>query len=292
MQLPESQNILLLSPHWDDAVLSAFSVISASGEKVDLVSMCGGVPATTSLSGWDALCGFPDPATAAAARMAEDQSALNGRVASRTDLPILDGGYSQPSDHNARRPIIRQAIHSWLRRHTDAEVSVLLPAGAGVQVSSRLRSHVKTETTPARGRGGSGMQWARNLKHRQHQRRRQRAQQEGMLAHADHLALRDHTLDALDEWEGPRPHVVLYEELPYSWSRPADAEVARLAEVHHWRTELVSQPVSVDDKAQALAAYESQLRQLDPSGRLEQASTLPPQERFWIVTPSAERSER
>ena len=286
------REIVLLSPHLDDAALSAYAAIQEHGHRVHLLTMCGGVPTASELSGWDAECGFTDPQQAAKARLVEDEVALDRLVASRECLPVLDGGYSSAADHAERQSIVSTGIMHCLDRADEASDThqgtnrrtlVLLPAGAGVHVSTKRTS---ARAPVSRGRGGVALGWARELKHQWHVRKRRQAQSEGMLAHADHLALRDIALHVLRS-DGVRDRVEIgfYEELPYLWSRPADAEVERLAQTYDWHVDLTSLPVDREAKSEAIRAYSSQLAALDAQGRLDSPAGLPEVERYWFVTP-------
>ena len=66
---------LLLSPHWDDAVLDCFTLLDSQRE-LNVVNVFGGVPAPGKLTLWDAITGATDSAVRARERLAEDAVAL------------------------------------------------------------------------------------------------------------------------------------------------------------------------------------------------------------------------
>lgn len=90
-QAPE----LLLSPHWDDAVLDCWGVLS--GERhVHVVNLFAGVPAPGQLAPWDAITGATDSAERARERIAEDARALARAGRTPASLPFLDAQYRRP----------------------------------------------------------------------------------------------------------------------------------------------------------------------------------------------------
>ncbi|HEX2127816.1 MAG TPA: PIG-L family deacetylase, partial [Solirubrobacterales bacterium] len=85
---------VILSPHFDDAVLSCWTVLTGPGE-VRVVNVFGGSPPDGRAGWWDNTAGLGDPAEAVAARIEEDRRALAkaGRVA--TQLDFLDAQYRE-----------------------------------------------------------------------------------------------------------------------------------------------------------------------------------------------------
>lgn len=49
--------IFIISPHFDDAVLSCWSVLTGD-EPVKVLTVCGGEPQTSTLTLWDGACGY------------------------------------------------------------------------------------------------------------------------------------------------------------------------------------------------------------------------------------------
>lgn len=122
---------------------------------------------------------------------------------------------------------------------------------------------------------------ARRLLHADFQRRRRAAQRQGMLANEDHLAIRDLGLAVAKRHGVP---CLLYEELPYLWSASAESAVQDVART--WNCSATAVAVSIDRTAkhERMAHYHTQLAVMDPEARrLEQPSTLPTVEHYWIV---------
>jgi len=97
-------SVVLLSPHLDDAVFSAWTVLAA-GPELSVVNVCSGIPAAGPAPRWDRVTGGTDAAEQARARLAEDREALAlvGREA--LNLDFLDLQYRDgplPPDAIAR----------------------------------------------------------------------------------------------------------------------------------------------------------------------------------------------
>ncbi len=89
---------IILSPHFDDAVLSCWDLLAGAGERADevlVVNVFAGEPPTGTLGWWDRLAGATDSAAAVRMRIEEDRQALAlaGRMA--VNLPFLDSQYRQ-----------------------------------------------------------------------------------------------------------------------------------------------------------------------------------------------------
>lgn len=115
--------VAVLSPHLDDAVLSAWSALRGPGE-VRVVNVCSGLPATGLLSPWDRLTGATDSRVRMLERLQEDRVALAraGREATALDFP--EAQYRRgPLDSSS----LRDALESVL----DGVAEVWAPAGIG-----------------------------------------------------------------------------------------------------------------------------------------------------------------
>lgn len=75
MRHDPSAPAVVLSPHLDDAVLSAFTVLDEPDE-VLVVNVCDGIPPAGRASDWVRLCGGADDAEQMRLRLAEDRAAL------------------------------------------------------------------------------------------------------------------------------------------------------------------------------------------------------------------------
>lgn len=113
----------MLSPHLDDAVLSAFSMLCAP-RAVHVVNVCSGLPPSQLLSPWDRLTGAADSRSRMLERLREDQGALAraGREATRLGFP--EAQYREGPLESAR---LREA----LGRVLDGATEVWAPAGIG-----------------------------------------------------------------------------------------------------------------------------------------------------------------
>jgi LmbE family N-acetylglucosaminyl deacetylase len=85
---------VVLSPHFDDAVLSCWHVLASAAE-VLVVNVFGGEPAAGTLGWWDRLAGATDSATAVRTRIEEDRQALALADCTAVSLPFLDSQYRQ-----------------------------------------------------------------------------------------------------------------------------------------------------------------------------------------------------
>ncbi len=85
---------VILSPHFDDAVLSCWHVL-ASAREVLVVNVFAGEPPAGTLGSWDRLAGATDSAAAVRRRMEEDRRALAFAGRAAVNLPFLDGQYRE-----------------------------------------------------------------------------------------------------------------------------------------------------------------------------------------------------
>ncbi len=122
---------LVLSPHWDDAVLDCWSIL-ADEQECNVVNVFGGSPPPGRLTLWDAITGAEDSAAQTHARLAEDAAAL--ALAKRTpiNLPFLDNQYrAQPG------PPLEQ-LDSALCAQVPSASHVYVPAGVGGHPDHKL----------------------------------------------------------------------------------------------------------------------------------------------------------
>ena len=83
---------VILSPHFDDAVLSCWHMLASAGE-VLVVNVFAGEPPAGMLGWWDKLAGATDSAAVVRKRTEEDRRALALAGCSAVNLPFLDGQY-------------------------------------------------------------------------------------------------------------------------------------------------------------------------------------------------------
>ncbi len=114
---------VVLSPHFDDAVLSCWHVLAGAGE-VLVVNVFAGEPCAGTLGWWDKLAGASDSAAVVRERIDEDRRALALAGRAAVNLPFLDGQYRR--DGEAPGEIVR-ALHGVL----PAGARIYAPAGLG-----------------------------------------------------------------------------------------------------------------------------------------------------------------
>jgi DNA-binding response OmpR family regulator/LmbE family N-acetylglucosaminyl deacetylase len=120
---PVTWQVVVVSPHFDDAVLSAAGWIIRSAGQAAVVTVLGGVPPEdVAPSDWDRLCGFRSAAEAARVRAGEDVEACQVLGADSVHLSHLDGPYAKDDDLTGLTDFIR-AI--------PPDSRILVPAGVG-----------------------------------------------------------------------------------------------------------------------------------------------------------------
>ncbi|MDQ3777804.1 MAG: PIG-L family deacetylase [Actinomycetota bacterium] len=249
---PPPGEILVVSPHLDDAALSC-DVLLARDEPTDVLTVFAGTPDPPRRGFWDATCGFRDSAESMRVRKREEQAALAGDARRLLFLDLLDGQYVEGSRGAVDADPIVQAVANWVE--VARAGTVALPAGAGSAPSPWHR------ITALFGRSG------------------------GPEPHADHLFVRDVVLRSVR----PQRAVILYEELPYSWGGRADRAASRAATANGYGVTPVEAAVDPARKAARISAYASQIPHLSPpSRRLDDPRVLPPVERYWRLE-AAER---
>jgi LmbE family N-acetylglucosaminyl deacetylase len=116
---------IVLSPHPDDAVLSAWSALRRDGDVV-VVNVFSGIPEAGIVGRVDRMLGATDSAQHMRVRIDEDARALAlaGRDRDRVNLGLLDGQYRETAtSHTAIRDAIEQAA--------PAAAWICAPAGLG-----------------------------------------------------------------------------------------------------------------------------------------------------------------
>ncbi len=115
--------IAVLSPHLDDAVLSAWSVLRGP-EEVHVVNVCSGLPPDDLLSPWDRLTGATSSHARMLERLREDREALSRAECQATALDFPEAQYR-------RGPLDSEALDGALDRVLDGVAETWAPAGIG-----------------------------------------------------------------------------------------------------------------------------------------------------------------
>jgi hypothetical protein len=240
--------LLLVSPHLDDAVFSCAALVERP-EPIDVLTVASGAPDPPRQGWWDVQCGFASSAESVPARLAEDDAAFAGTPHRRSYLGLLELQY-RPRRTAAEADLLAASVREWAAANPAGTVAV--PAGAGCSPRRAAR-------------------WRRRLLRRSC----------SPPQHPDHVWVRDTVLDELAAREATP---LLYEEVPYLWGEPADAEVERAASRGRFDAEPLTAEVDPTRKAERIAAYASQIAEISPSrGRLDDPATLLPQERYWLL---------
>ena len=132
MSLDPAAGELLLSPHFDDAVLDCWSLI-ASDRELSVVNLFGGVPGPRPLTPWDAVTGARDCGERVRERAAEDARALALAGRRPRNLSNLDAQY------RSRLSRFRlAALDSQLLAAVQSTSRVYAPAAIGGHADHRL----------------------------------------------------------------------------------------------------------------------------------------------------------
>lgn len=295
-QLPVGDRpVLLLSPHLDDAWLSAAALITST--ECEVWTVFAGRPVPAQQTAWDIASGFADSDATMAAREAEDRAAFDSLEHRVRRLTYLDATYVEPPQRREQAEALRADLHDWAQAHPGGVLAV--PVGAGVHVEpagwERARERLRPPTPSDQNRVAPeapaspaapdhrhlAANFVRKAMHADHQRRRRKAQRRGMAANPDHLLVRDVAMEVAAATDAV--DVLAWEDLPYLWHARGASRVPVLERTHGLRAERVEVDVDVELKFERLANYGSQLEVLDPQrGRLTARDGLPTSETYWM----------
>lgn len=127
--------VVVISPHLDDALLSAHEIVRRT--RAEVWTVLAGDPARPISTAWDNRCGFSDSRAAMMERRAEDKAACAEVGATWRHLDGLDVSYSTPSRqardlHQLQRRLLE------LTQREKGPLTVVLPACAGVDIAPPL----------------------------------------------------------------------------------------------------------------------------------------------------------
>lgn len=125
--LLRERDVLVLSPHMDDAVLSASAVVLDG--PVEVWTVFTGRPVPPQTTSWDLSCGFEDSDATISARVLEDDAAFAGLKATNKRLGYLEGAYATREDHRRAVEGIERALDAWMADHPDGLVIAPICAG-------------------------------------------------------------------------------------------------------------------------------------------------------------------
>ncbi len=108
--LEDSEPLVVISPHLDDAVMSCGDLLSHHAGSTVITVFAGRAPIYRSLTSWDAKAGFKNGQDVMAARRREDASALSLLKATPCWLEFVDSQYGGSSRVAAIVPELRKAI--------------------------------------------------------------------------------------------------------------------------------------------------------------------------------------
>jgi hypothetical protein len=128
-QAPE----LLLSPHWDDAALSCWSLL-ASDRDLNVVNVFAGIPSPGSVGVWEAIIGVRDSAQRAGERIAEDTRALARAGRKPVDLALLESKHRRQTRSVVGLDDLDRALITEVRGAS----RVYVPAGIGSHIDHLL----------------------------------------------------------------------------------------------------------------------------------------------------------
>ncbi len=259
-------DLLVISPHFDDAILSAYGLITSTlqrGCHVTILDVFTGAPNPEVQTSWDRLGGFANSTEALESRRSENIGAFDGLAVERVELGLLEGMYRPAAPTPLDRSTFADGIRHWMsKRHG----TVLAPVGAGgpPTLLLRLRTHI-----PRTGLGIPG----------------------GAEPNADHLWVTDTLVETLhaDGGQSALSRLAFYEDLPYLWAKSGDVRAAHLAASSACAAKERSVSVNTQEKARRIREYKSQVDGLFCNWVKDIANVLPKRERYWTLQ-SAPRS--
>jgi LmbE family N-acetylglucosaminyl deacetylase len=138
-------NALVLSPHFDDAVLSCGSWLERHPGTI-VATVCSGAPGSgiPADPAWDALALFDSADAAATARRAEDQEALGMLGAEQRLLGFLDGAYKARAGRSHEDPDADGSFEEELSRSINGLLDEVRPEKCLVPVGLIHPDHIAT----------------------------------------------------------------------------------------------------------------------------------------------------
>ncbi len=258
--MTELPALIVVSPHYDDAVLSTWGLMAASSTTV-VVNVFTGIPDVPVSSEWDRRCGFVDSDDAHRLRYEEDEHALAGRVDRRIGADLLDEAYlDRPRSVDDETTLM--ACLDDVLRDLPPDTVIAAPAGAGRRGRPTFIAAVRSRV-PIRGLRG----WRQ------------------VAPHPDHEWVRDTLLRFARDRRRP---ILLFDDVPNAYAESADdAVVVAASRFGFGAAAMFTVRIDRAAKVAALRAYPSQLRWLFPAWAMRRLEvTIPGTERCWLLVPT------
>jgi hypothetical protein len=222
MQGLQVSNLLVISPHLDDAAYSLAGLLSAARERAEVITVFTDAQAGLN-DEWAHMTGFANSEAEHRARRAEDALAMNHLGCRFRHLGLRSG--------QANEAVISDAMGAIERNCSDglAHTLVLLPGGAGGPLpASRLKR----------------LAW------------RVMRRPWGSMPHGEHELTRDLFWRTLD---GRGARLGFYAEIPYAWSHSNEDLQQRLLVSLDCQSEMVEYHHQLSEKLLVAEMYASQL---------------------------------
>jgi LmbE family N-acetylglucosaminyl deacetylase len=117
-------NVVILSPHLDDAVFSCWHLLESPRAVRVLNLFAAPPPPGTQLPRWDRITGARDPVTRVLKRIEEDRAALALAGREPTNLPFVEAQYRE------QHPTLDEVLPA-IREHITGRPEIFAPAGIG-----------------------------------------------------------------------------------------------------------------------------------------------------------------
>ena len=119
-------NKIIISPHFDDACLSAFAELD---DKSLVVAIFSGFPKIEQKTDWDIFCGFKNSTEAVSKRAKENETASKYIGFKTIDLGFIDWQYNQAINKGN----INREIMKVIKRHPSATIFCPLSFGVSIE---------------------------------------------------------------------------------------------------------------------------------------------------------------
>jgi LmbE family N-acetylglucosaminyl deacetylase len=143
----EPARVAVVSPHLDDAVLSAWLVLRRS-PRARVITCFAGLPGEAAVGNWDSVAGGSAGRSAVETRHMEDLRALARTDSEPVHLELLDVQYRGPLEEGG----LSQRLTSQLESHLRNAEEVWIPAGLGNHVDHVMARQAAIAATSGHNR--------------------------------------------------------------------------------------------------------------------------------------------